>query len=245
MILASAQISSVGKNMDANIQEHLKWIKIAARYNAKLIAFPEMSLTGYMRQNASNFALAIDDMFLLPLKELAILNGLIIIAGAPVINQGQLYIGSFIIYPDGDLSIYTKQYLHPGEELFFNSSFNFNPLITIGQTQISLAICADIDHPSHARNAAQLGSSVYIPSIFFSKGGISDAYQKLSSYSKDYSINILMSNFCGECWETLSGGKSAFWSDKGELIASLDDINPGLLIIEKEKEVWQGKVIRE
>jgi predicted amidohydrolase len=244
MIIASAQTLPFEKNIDATISDHLKWIGIASENNAQLVIFPEMSLTGYMRENAMSFALTPDDARLFSLKESAINKRMYIIAGAPVRIGEQLYIGSFIFQPDGVISVYTKQYLHPGEEIAYCSTFENNPVITIEQVQFSLAICADIDHPVHAENAAAIGSKVYMPSIFFSQRGIPDAYQKLGDYSKRYSINILMSNFCGECWNTLSGGKSAFWTDKGELVASLDESNPGLLIIGKTESGWSYKTIQ-
>jgi predicted amidohydrolase len=244
MKYTATQTSPIQEDIEGNIAEHLKWIHRASNHNARLITFPEMSLTGYMRENAANFALTPDDIRLLPLKQLAQNKKMVIIAGAPIKIGRFLYIGSFIFMPNGETSIYTKQFLHPGEELFFKSSFNYNPVIPVENDKISLAICADIDHPVHAEAAANSGSSMYIPSIFFSQRGIPDAYTKLAAYSKQLSINILMSNFCGECWGTVSGGQTAFWSDRGELIASLNETDPGLLVIEKRNDSWHGEVIQ-
>jgi predicted amidohydrolase len=245
MIFATAQTSPFEDSIEKNIAEHLKWVLIAIENNAGIITFPEMSLTGYRREDASDFALFPDDERLNPFKELARNNKIVIVAGAPVKLKNDLFIGSLIFQPDCDsVSVYTKQFLHPGEELFFHSSFDFNPVIYAGIEQISLAICADIDHPVHPQNAAISGSTFYMPSIFFSRNGIPDAYQKLGDYSKRYEINILMSNFCGKCWGTLSGGKSAFWSDKGDLISSLDGDNPGLLLVEKRENDWQSKLFQ-
>jgi len=205
---------------------------MAAEKGARLIAFPEMSLTGYMRENAAKFALTPEASELLPLKHAAQEMNIVVVAGAPLVVDGKFYIGSLIFTPEGKTLVYTKQYLHPGEEVAFESTFSYNPTITIEGKKITFAICADIDHPEHPDAASKAGGTIYIPSIFFSKNGIPDAYQKLRNYSKAFSLNILMSNFCGECWGTEAGGRSAFWSDKGELIASLDEKNPGLLIAE-------------
>jgi len=244
MILVSAQTASFQKDISATISDHLYWIKIAAENGARLIAFPEMSLTGYMRENVAKFALTPEDPRLLPLKQAAQEMNIVIVAGAPLLLDERLFIGSIIFNPDGKTLVYTKQYLHPGEEIAFESTFSYNPTITIEDEKITFAICADIDHPEHPQAASKAGGSIYIPSIFFSKNGIPDAYQKLGNYSKEFSLNILMSNFCGESWGTEAGGRSAFWSDKGELIASLDEKNPGLLLVENEVGTWEAKVIQ-
>jgi predicted amidohydrolase len=232
MIIASAQTRPFECDIQANIEDHLKQIKIAAEKGARLIAFPEMSLTGYMRENAAEFALTPEAPELLPLKHAAQEMNIVVIAGAPLVVDGTFYIGSFIFTPGGKTLVYTKQYLHPGEEVAFESTFSYNPILELDGEKIVFAICADIDHPEHPCSASENGGTIYIPSIFFSKNGIPDAYQKLGYYAKTFSLNILMSNFCGECWGTEAGGRSAFWSNKGELIASLDDKNHGLLLIE-------------
>jgi predicted amidohydrolase len=155
-----------------------------------------------------------------------------------------LYIGAFIIKPDYSVSIYTKQYLHSGEEIFFKSSSGYNPKIRIGNEQISIAICSDIDNPSHAENANKMGATIYIASIFFTPNGIPNAYKTLSGYAKQYGMNVLMSNYCGQSWGLDSGGKGGFWDKNGKLIANLNDTDSGLLIVENINDIWTGKSVK-
>ena len=47
MRIAIAQIAAIKGNIEKNIENHLKWIKLAIQNNAGVLVFPELSLTGY------------------------------------------------------------------------------------------------------------------------------------------------------------------------------------------------------
>jgi predicted amidohydrolase len=244
MILASAQTNPDQKDIFSNLDDHYHLIKVAADNGASLIVFPEMSITGYQREGANECSFSDSDIRLEILKQMAIVHKMNIIAGAPVKIGPRLFIGSLIFSSDGSTTVYTKQYLHPGEEVSFHSSMIYDPVIELENEKISLAICADIDNPLHAECAFLRGSSFYIPSIFFSKNGIPEAHKLLGNYAAKYSMNILMSNFCGKSWNTVAGGRSAFWNSEGVLVSALDEFNPGLLIVENVGDSWKGKTIQ-
>jgi predicted amidohydrolase len=245
MILASAQTKPKRGDIGENLIDHSRLIKLASDKGADLIVFPEMSITGYERENADMLAFSENDSRLDKLKKLSIDNKIIIIAGAPIKINSNLYIGAFILRPDNSVLIYTKQFLHSGEEEYYKSSFDYNPIIELNNEWISLAICADIDNPLHPENANKAESTIYISSIFFSPNGIPEAHKSLSSYAKKYTMNVLMSNYSGESWGQASGGRSAFWTKNGRLIAEMNDSSRGLLIVEKNKDIWTGQVIND
>jgi len=245
LIICAAQTRPVRGDIHNNLLDHYHWIELAASNGAQLIVFPEMSITGYEREDAHKFAFLTDDKRLDTFKKLSTEKNLIIIAGAPIQINNSLFIGSFIFQPNSPTLIYTKQFLHDGEEQFFSASHHFNPTINLEPDKIQLAICADIDHSIHPENAAKNLSTLYIPSIFFSPQGISNAYQSLALYSKNYQMNILMSNYVGESYGMSAGGQSGFWNHHGDCISFLNDVNSGLLFIEKKGESWGSKVIYE
>lgn len=245
MILASAQTKPKRDDIIGNLLDHYRLIKLAADEGADLIVFPEMSITGYEQDRADSLAFTEDDRRLDKLRILAVDYKIIIIVGAPIKIDADLFIGTFILRPDHSVSIYTKQFLHPGEEEYFQSSFNYNPLIELGNELVSPAICADIDHPLHAENAKKAGGTIYIASIFFSPNGIQNAHDSLSGYAKKHAMNVLMSNFSGESWGSPAGGRSAFWDQRGNLVAEMNDSDTGLLIVEKRYGSWIAKVLNE
>ena len=243
MILIAAQTNPVIGDINKNLTDHYKLINQASNYSADLIVFPEMSITGYERENANKLKFTENDHRLDELKRLAIEKKITIIAGAPIKNQTDLFIGSFIISQNGLVSIYTKQFLHTGEELYFQSSFNYNPLIELDGERISLATCFDIENDVHIENACKINTTLYISSIFYSKQGMNDAHNLLSGYAKKYSMNVLMCNYVGQTWGKEAGGKSAFWNNDGDLIAELDGTNTGLLIVKKNNGNWEENII--
>ena len=245
MKIAAAQINSVIGEINTNLELHYQMINFAIKKGAKLITFPEMSITGYCRKEGNILAFSKNDSRLFKLQELSVNNDIIIIAGAPISILEKLFIGSFIFRPDNSIEIYTKQYLHKGEELFYDSSFEFNPTIKLGKEKIALAICADINNPKHPESAKRDHSTLYIPSIFFSLDGIEKGHKLLKTYAHDFSLNILMSNYHSSVWGIESGGKSAFWNDDGKLLTELDTNQNGIIIIEKEKNKWTSKVYQK
>lgn len=243
MILAAAQTKPTRGNIDANLLDHYRLIELAVQNKAQLIVFPELSISGYEREDAQKLAFKKDDSRLDHLKKLAVENNIIIVAGAPIQIENEMFIGEFIISPDNSVSIYTKQFLHDGEDEFFESSFNYNPMITIENKNISFAICADIDNPLHPENACKRETDIYVASIFFTPNGIPNAYRDLQSYAQKHKMNVLMSNFSGESWGYPSAGQSAFWNNKGELVWQMNDSDSGLLLVENDNNNWTSLVV--
>lgn len=231
MIIAAAQTKPF-KNTKENIQDHIRLIELAAKENVQLIVFPEMSLTGYEREQADELSFSIDDSRLEVLKEKAVLHQIMIVAGAPIKIDSQLHIGSFIFLPDNTVSVYTKQFLHDGEELFFSPGFYYNPTIEFENETISFAICADITNPIHPENASKKKTTLYVASIFYTPNGIDEGCQQLSDYAKKYSMKILMSNYGGPSYKYEAGGRSAFWNNSGELVSQIEQLGDELLIAE-------------
>lgn len=244
MILAAAQTKPTRGNIETNLLDHYSLIELAVQNKAQLIAFPEMSITGYERENAKELALKKEDSRLNHLKKLASENNITIIAGAPIEIESKLFIGEFVISPDNSVSIYTKQFLHEGEDEFFQPSFDYNPMLEIEKQKISFAICADIDNALHPENAKKKETDIYIASIFFSPNGIPNAYRDLQNYAEKHKMNVLMSNFSGESWGSPSAGQSAFWNSKGELVGQMNESDSGLLIVEKQNDNWKSKVLK-
>lgn len=232
MKIAAAQIKPVEQNTHSNIQTHLQMIDLAAKQNVELIVFPEMSLTGYEREMADQLSFTENDTRLNVFKDKAEANKMLIIVGAPIKIDSTLHIGSFIFLPDRTTSIYTKQFLHDGEEKYFTPSSIYNPLIEFKNEIVSIAICADINNPMHSKQAYNRKTTLYVPSIFYTPNGIAEGHKTLSDYAKEYSMNVLMANYTGSSYRIEAAGQSGFWNNHGELIAQLDNTEENLLIIE-------------
>lgn len=243
MKLAAAQTNPKDGDLEHNISDHIQFTKLAGDHNAQLIVFPEMSLTGYQWERGEELALVPMDKRLESLRKQAIDSNIVIVAGGPIKIDNELFIGAFIMKPDGTETIYTKQYLHTGEENYYSPGIISDYSIQLDNQKVSFAICADITNPLHPEYASMLGTDLYVASIFYSPQGISEAYLQLSEYASKYKMNVLMSNFTGNSYNYPSAGQSGFWNSDGELIQNLSENEEGLLLVEKLKEGWAGKVI--
>lgn len=99
MIIASAQTKPKRGDIESNLNNHYDLIELASQSHADLIVFPEMSLTGYEREKARSLAFTEKDSRLENLRQLSIEKKMILIVGAPIIKNNDLFIGAFIIKP--------------------------------------------------------------------------------------------------------------------------------------------------
>lgn len=229
--MAAAQIQSTLGDILGNMRNHVRFVQKAIDEDVDLIVFPEMSITGYCREDAEKLAFLPDDHRLEELIHLSDKEGICIVAGAPIKMDHQLFIGSFIIQPNQKIKIYTKQYLHSGEEKYFNASFDYNPQIQIQNHNICFAICADIATPDHPRQAALNGANLYVASIFYSPQGLDKGIPQLCSNAQVHHLKILVSNFVGEQPPFKAGGKSCFVDQEGNVERSLGSQKEELLTI--------------
>jgi predicted amidohydrolase len=177
------------------------------------------------------------------LRDLSAAKNIIIIAGAPIRLDTVLYIGAFILFPNQTETIYTKQYLHDGEELYFVPGKNDVFQLSLDNESISMAICADITNRAHPIKAASLNSSIYLASLFYTPNGISEGYETLQSYAREFSMHVLMSNYGGSSYGLDAAGKSAFWNSDGELIGAFKGDGEGLIIVQKFTDIWKTEII--
>src|SRR5437016_2978159 len=109
--IAVAQTCPVAGDVQANLDEHIRLARLAAREGAQIVVFPELSLTGYEPALAESLTFSECDPRLSPLLELAASQGTILVVGAPVRVGSLLHIGAFILYPTRTIELYTKHHL--------------------------------------------------------------------------------------------------------------------------------------
>ena len=242
-IYSIAQIKTIRGNYRKNIEKHMEYIELAAKNNANFIIFPELSLTGYERELARAQCFEMEDGRLECFKQASSEYGIVIVAGAPLLLEDRLYIASWIFTPAMEPQIYTKKFLHPGEELYFWPSTQYDPSIKMNGEQISFAICYDIERDEHVKSAKNRSADVYAASIFYTQQGIKSGLKRLQHIAKENELTVLMSNYVGQCWGEKAGGCSSIWSGNGELVVSADSHSECLVVAENSDNVWRGTII--
>jgi predicted amidohydrolase len=176
--IAAAQTIPRRGDVDANLEVHVQLVQIAAQEGARVIVFPELSLTGYELDLAEDLAFSERDPRLDPLVARASSCSTTLVVGAPVRVGPRLHIGAFNLSPEGSVELYTKHHLGafaadaspsgivpPAEATVFHPG-NRHPLVRFDGHTAAIAVCADASRPSHAKEAADRGARSYLASLF-------------------------------------------------------------------------------
>lgn len=239
MKICAVQTRPLKGDFQGNIGNHLKLIDLALLYDASIIIFPELSLTGYEPELAKDLAIDLYDSRLDCFQKISNSRLVILGVGAPLKNHGGICIGMVLFQPNKPGQAYTKKYLHPDEKEFFISGQG-SAAITGQGAGIALAICYELSVPEHSENAFKNGASIYIASAVKSVNGIDKACKSLSEIANRYSMVVLLANCVGQSGGYECAGKTSAWNNEGVLTGQLDDSSEGILII----DTVTGKIIK-
>ena len=244
LTLAAAQTISLAGDVPANLQRHLAFMQAAAEQGVHLLVFPELSLTGYEPTLAAQLAIAPDDALLAPLRERAQALRLTAVVGMPIrlAPEAGVSIGALVLGADGSLAVYTKQHLHPGEEVAFVAGQG-GAALEWGDDRIALSVCADFSHASHPRLAVEAGATVYAAGVLISEGGYATDSALLQGYAAEHRMLVLMANHGGPSGGYTCAGRSAIWSADGSLLADVPGIGEALVIARRNGQHWAGQVV--
>ncbi|WP_095143322.1 MULTISPECIES: carbon-nitrogen hydrolase family protein [unclassified Pseudomonas] len=244
LTIAAAQSISMAGDLQANIARHQHLIQAAAEHGVQLLVFPELSLTGYERGLAAELAIAPHSTVLQPLRDLAREVGVTAVVGMPIrlSVDGPVLIGALVLAADGSLGVYSKQHLHPGEEVAFAPGSG-GSLLTMADDRVALAVCADFSHASHAAEAANNGANIYAAGVLITPGGYGADAAQLQGYAGEHSMVVLMANHGGATGGWESAGRSAIWAADGSLLAADPGVGESLVIARRTAGLWSGAVV--
>lgn len=251
--LAAAQTVPKRGDVGANLEGHIRLIHAAAEGQARVLVFPELSLTGYELDLADELTFSERDPRLTPLIELASSYNMTLIVGAPVRIEPWLHIGAFILSPDRSVDLYTKHRLGafsldaspdgivpPAEATMFHPGHG-NPLLRFDGNTAVLAVCADIGQPSHPKEAANRGARNYLASMFVIPAELERDIARLRKYAVTHSMAVVFANFGGPTGGLPSGGSSAIVSEEGVLLVQLQPTGAGIAIAIEDETGWRAK----
>ena len=243
--IAAAQSISIAGDVPGNIARHLAFMRTAAEHGVQLLVFPELSLTGYEPALAAELAIAPDDEVVAPLREMAREFRITAVVGMPIrLGAGrEVLIGALVLGPDGSVAVYTKQHLHPGEDVAFAAGQG-GAALEWGDDRIALAVCADFSHASHPRQAAEDGANIYAAGVLISEGGYAPDTALLQGYAAEHRMLVLMANHGGPSGGWACAGRSAIWGADGGLIAASPGVGDTLVIARRDTGgEWQGEQV--
>lgn len=150
---------------DKNLTDHLLWVRRAARRGARLVLFPELSLSGYScRPFMRDAAMRLNDRRCRKLMAAARQHDLFVAFGLPLRLGRKLYISHVLVGPGGLVGHYEKVHLAGaagGEGAVFAAGPRFR-VFRVDGVCVGINICADGRHPGSSLCAAHLGAEIIL-----------------------------------------------------------------------------------
>ncbi len=238
------QFPVIKGSIELNIKKHIEYIELAVKNGADIVVFPELSLTGYEPELASELAIDIESDYISQLSTISKKTNAIVICGCPIKStKQQPYIGALISFPSGETDLYRKQFLHTGEFDYFikgKDSYFFN----CKGHKIALAICADFCNPKHPEEAKFKNADVYLASVLISYNGFDADNKQLQNYAFQHNFVVLMSNHNGETGGWKACGKSRAWSSDGKLAVASENNDSSIVLCTVLNGQVKGNIVR-
>lgn len=235
MKICIIQSRSVTGDIEANVGNHLRWAERAAEHGAEWLLFPELSLTGYEPTLASELVMQPEDVRLHPLQELASQAQIRIGVGVPTAGTDRPRISLLLLRPDPATQVYSKAFLHPDEEPFFEAAPRSNCLWD--DSDIALAICYELSVDEHAATANRHSAQTYLASVAKPAGHIARTHRRLAHLAARFQMSVAMANCVGVNDGWMAGGGSAIWNRRGELVQQLGRDEEGLLLFDEASAI--------
>lgn len=167
--IALAQISCRQADKKANLNEIKKTVVKAKRQGAKLVIFPELSLTGYVvRDQIYELAERIPGPSTKIMEDVAKKNDIYVVFGMPEISdktEATLHNSAVLIGPEGFIGKYHKMYL-PTHSIFEEKRY-FRPgyrtaVFDTDLGKLGFIICYDIYFPEVTRLTRLKGAQLIV-----------------------------------------------------------------------------------
>jgi len=245
MKIALIQMNSKKGDVKRNFAVMTGFIKRAARENADIIVFPEMSLTGYFASaKYLSLALAVDDSIVKRIIALSKTYSLTIIFGLSEKSEDKIYI-SQLVAQDGKLSgVYHKNNIINDEAKIFTSGKSL-PIFNLGKWKFGLTICADIDLPELFDKYAKAGCNIVFecasPDLYGSRkdrdwerGYVwwrKNCIKKISQYALHNKIIIVVATQSGRNRDNDFPGGGYLFLQSGRLLAETKDYKQEMLLV--------------
>ncbi|UCF98541.1 MAG: hypothetical protein JSV89_03160 [Spirochaetaceae bacterium] len=151
--------------VNENTADHLGWMDKAKREGARLVLFPELSLTGYtFEEFITEAALDLESRECGALFDAASRMGIYVAFGMALKREGKVYISHVLAGPEGLIGHYEKVHLaYP----CFNEGSIFSPgeafrVFDIEGVCVGINICMDGRFPGSSLSLSQMGAEIIL-----------------------------------------------------------------------------------
>ena len=215
LVIAVVQPVCTPYDVAANALTHAVMVRAAG---ARVVVFPELSLTGYELDAP---AIGVDDPRLTPLVEACAEVGSLALVGAPVAGDaGGAHIAMLAVNRTGVTVAYRKMWLGGAEPDRFAPG-DAPAALEVDGWRLGLAICKDTGSPRHASDTAALGIDAYVAGVLESEEDAAVPADRARRVATDHHVWVAIASFAGSTgggYDRAAGG-SGIWGPDGVAIA--------------------------
>ncbi len=221
--LAVAQPETRAHNVAANVAAHAALVRASG---ARVVVFPELSLTGYEFDAAP---LAPNSALLSPLVEACRQAGAVALAGAPVDaptgehapSPGGRSLAMLMIDGAGARVVYRKMWLGEAEQRHFVVG-NHPAVVEVDGWRIGLAICRDTGMAEHAAATCEHQVDVYAAGVLEHESDAHIQPARARRIAAAHQVWVAVASFAGSTGEGFdkAAGGSGIWRPDGSRAAT-------------------------
>ncbi len=208
--VAVAQPACLPLDVERNAGEHATLIR---RAGARLVIFPELSLTGY---HLDAPPLTLDDPALAQLVEACAQTNAVALVGAPVTSGDVTCIGMLRIDASGAAIVSRKQWLSAAEQARFTPG-DAPRLTEVDGWRIGLGICKDTGTRAHHEDMAALGIDLYAAGVLHHHHELDEQDARGRRIARTCRSPVAFASFAGRTGEgyDVAAGHSTIWEGNG------------------------------
>lgn len=221
--IALVQHVSTPGDVDASLARMAAYAKLASEQGAKLVLFPEASLTGYNNslEITQKIAQSKDGAAAVAIASLCKENNIAIAYGFAENDNNQLYNSVQLIDANGEaLALYRKTHLWGDQDrTLFTAGDDLSPVIEWNGWRIGFLICYDIEFPETVRRLAIEGAELILNPTALMTPFTTVADQVVPVRAYENQLFIAYANYCGSEYKQKYVGHSCIAGPDGVPLA--------------------------
>jgi NAD+ synthase (glutamine-hydrolysing) len=239
--LALAQINTTVGDLDGNAAKVIEHADRAREMGADLVAFPELTITGYPPEDLLLRARFIEDNIATLRRLAAEVSGITAVVGF-VDADADLYNAAAVLHGGEIAGVYHKQYL-PNYGVFDERRYFLEgqrgTLFTIAGAKVGLSICEDLWYAEGAAQSLGLAGADVVINISgspYHHGKRHFRQRMFATRASDNAVIVAHVNLIGGQDELVFDGNSMVFDHEGEMIAHAPSFEEHLLVIDLDLE---------
>jgi NAD+ synthase (glutamine-hydrolysing) len=246
--VALAQVNPTVGAVEANARLVIDWMERARGQGADIVAFPELTLTGYPPEDLL-FKPAFIEANRRALADVAAHSrGLTAVLGF-VDKRDDIFNAAAVLHDGVHVGTYHKQYL-PNYGVFDENRYfqagTESPVFALGATVVAVNICEDIWYPTGPTTRQTLAGAELVVTINaspFHAGKAHSRERMLATRAADDLVCLAFVNCVGGQDELIFDGQSFVFNEKGECVGRARAFEEDLLVVDLDlDEVFRARL---